>query len=213
MPDTLAQKIKAKYPGTYDDIPDAELESKIIAKYPGVYDDIPRTQATGGAMNFATVNGQRVPVDDGPLDFVAGAAHALNPVPAISTVGKAVSAGAKVFGGIGSGDLKGIQQGTSELGQIGGDLLAAQNHVKQGADEAWSKGDYKTAIRKYADWLLPIIGPAMDASADKMGGDQPWRGAGEAVGLGLGIAGPKALENAQIRVPAVAKNGNAAEAE
>ena len=29
MPETLAQKIKAKYPGTYDDIPDAELEQRI----------------------------------------------------------------------------------------------------------------------------------------------------------------------------------------
>lgn len=43
MPETLAQKIKAKYPGVYDDIPDAELESKVLAKYPGVYDDLPRT--------------------------------------------------------------------------------------------------------------------------------------------------------------------------
>jgi len=45
MPDTLAQKIKAKYPGQYDDIPDADLEQRVIVKYPGVYDDIPRTAA------------------------------------------------------------------------------------------------------------------------------------------------------------------------
>ena len=71
MPDTLAQKIKAKYPGVYDDLSDSELEAKITAKYPGVYDDIPKTAAgAGGAMNFAIVNGQRVPVDDGPLDAV-----------------------------------------------------------------------------------------------------------------------------------------------
>lgn len=36
----LANKIRAKYPGSYDSIPDAELESKIIAKYPGVYDHL-----------------------------------------------------------------------------------------------------------------------------------------------------------------------------
>lgn len=46
MPDTLAQKIKAKYPGAYDDVPDAELESRVLAKYPGVYDDVPRTPTT-----------------------------------------------------------------------------------------------------------------------------------------------------------------------
>lgn len=49
MPETLAQKIKAKYPGTYDDIPDAELEQRITAKYPGVYDDIPRTDVKAAA--------------------------------------------------------------------------------------------------------------------------------------------------------------------
>lgn len=43
MPDTLAQKVKAKFPGVYDDLPDAELESRIVAKFPGVYDDLPRT--------------------------------------------------------------------------------------------------------------------------------------------------------------------------
>ena len=45
MPDqTLAQSVKAKYPGVYDDIPDVELETKIKAKYPGVYDDLPSTK-------------------------------------------------------------------------------------------------------------------------------------------------------------------------
>lgn len=46
MPDqTLAQRIKAKYPGQYDDLSDTDLEAKVKAKYPGVYDDIPTTTA------------------------------------------------------------------------------------------------------------------------------------------------------------------------
>jgi len=161
------------------------------------------------SMNFATVNGQRVPVDDGPLDLVAGAwNNTVGGIPAvIQTVGQAAMSGAKVFGGVGTGDLKAVREGTSELGQIGGDILAAQNHVKQGADEAWAKGDYPTALRKYADWLLPIIGPMMDASADKMGGDQPWRGAGEAIGAGISLFGPKAIETARIKVPVPAVMG------
>lgn len=36
----LAAKIRAKYPGAYDSLPDADLESKIIAKFPGVYDHL-----------------------------------------------------------------------------------------------------------------------------------------------------------------------------
>jgi hypothetical protein len=44
MPDqTLAQRIKAKYP-EYNDMPDADLEQKVLAKYPE-YGDLPRTQA------------------------------------------------------------------------------------------------------------------------------------------------------------------------
>ncbi len=42
---TLAQRIKDKYPGAYDDIPDVDLEQRILARYPGVYDDLPRTRA------------------------------------------------------------------------------------------------------------------------------------------------------------------------
>jgi hypothetical protein len=46
QPSTLAARIRAKYPGVYDDIADIELEEKVSTKYPGVYDDVPRTQAT-----------------------------------------------------------------------------------------------------------------------------------------------------------------------
>jgi hypothetical protein len=46
QPSTLAARIRAKYPGVYDDVSDIELEQKVSAKYPGVYDDVPRTEAT-----------------------------------------------------------------------------------------------------------------------------------------------------------------------
>lgn len=40
---TLAQKVRAKYPGAYDDLTDQQLEAAVRAKHPGVYDDIPVT--------------------------------------------------------------------------------------------------------------------------------------------------------------------------
>lgn len=40
---TLAQRVRAKYPDAYTDISDEELEAKVRAKYPGVYDDVPLT--------------------------------------------------------------------------------------------------------------------------------------------------------------------------
>lgn len=43
MPETLAARVRAKYPGAYDDLSDTQLEAAVTAKYPGVYDDIPKT--------------------------------------------------------------------------------------------------------------------------------------------------------------------------
>lgn len=59
MPQTLAQLVKAKYPGTYDQLSDTELEAKVIAKYPGVYDAVPKTTGAG-----VMVNGQPMGIDD-----------------------------------------------------------------------------------------------------------------------------------------------------
>ena len=53
MADTLAQKIRAKFPGTYDDLSDQDLEAKVTAKFPGVYDDIPRTGASAAQQSSA----------------------------------------------------------------------------------------------------------------------------------------------------------------
>ena len=40
MASPLADRIRAKYPGAYDDLSDTQLEQAITAKYPGVYDDL-----------------------------------------------------------------------------------------------------------------------------------------------------------------------------
>lgn len=45
----LGQKVKAKYPGTYDDLPDYEVGTKVKEKFPGSYDDYVDDQAKGVA--------------------------------------------------------------------------------------------------------------------------------------------------------------------
>ena len=42
---TLAQMVRAKYPGAYDDLSDQDLEKAVKAKYPGTYDDLPTTNS------------------------------------------------------------------------------------------------------------------------------------------------------------------------
>lgn len=68
---TLAQRVRAKYPGAYDDMDDAALEAAVVAKYPGVYDDIPRTgqpQAPAGRLRvpLAALTVVENPPNDGP---------------------------------------------------------------------------------------------------------------------------------------------------
>ncbi|HZY74554.1 MAG TPA: hypothetical protein VFE22_15705 [Edaphobacter sp.] len=47
----LGQRVKTKYPGAYDDLPDDELGRRVKTKYPGSYDDFTEqlTQAQAGA--------------------------------------------------------------------------------------------------------------------------------------------------------------------
>lgn len=40
MAGPLAQLVRAKHPGAYDDLDDAQLEAAVVAKFPGVYDDL-----------------------------------------------------------------------------------------------------------------------------------------------------------------------------
>lgn len=51
---TLAQAIRTKYPGVYDDMDDVTLESKILAKYPQ-YSDMPRTAPSAPNAGLAGV--------------------------------------------------------------------------------------------------------------------------------------------------------------
>jgi hypothetical protein len=44
---TLAQRVRAKYPGVYDALTDQQIESRVKAEYPGIYDDLPMTPRDG----------------------------------------------------------------------------------------------------------------------------------------------------------------------
>lgn len=91
MPETLAQLVRAKFPGAYDDMDDAALESAVTAKFPGAYDDVPRTTAAPAAVarprSWSERAGLNTPLGNtkmaGPVsprqlvDFVEGAASGL----------------------------------------------------------------------------------------------------------------------------------------
>jgi ElaB/YqjD/DUF883 family membrane-anchored ribosome-binding protein len=68
MADTLAQLIRSKYPGAYDDLSDTELESAILAKH-AEYGDLPRTQSNDRGTSAEQLSAIR--------GFVGSAAEAL----------------------------------------------------------------------------------------------------------------------------------------
>ncbi len=144
----------------------------------------------GGAPEDPT-GGAGQPVQyDTPLDFAKGLGSSLlgavNPAPLVQMAAHPIEA----------------------VKSIG----AAQGAVYDKARASFDKGDYGTAARHFVDFLLPIVGPQLDQMADKLSSGQPWRGSGEAVGLGLQLFGPAALAKMAVKVPGVAKNPNVLEA-
>ena len=73
MPDqTLAQLVRAKYPGAYDKLSDQQLEAAVVAKYPGAYDSVPKTPAPSGSAQPSSALGT---AEDVATGFAKGAAH------------------------------------------------------------------------------------------------------------------------------------------
>jgi hypothetical protein len=73
MPQTIAdlgKKVKAKYPGQYDDLPDADVGKRVKAKYPGAYDDF--TDAPPQPSTWSDKLGTINPIGRQVVDFAEG---------------------------------------------------------------------------------------------------------------------------------------------
>lgn len=66
-------------------------------------------------------------------------------------------------------------------------LLKAKDSLKQ--------GDYVTAARHFIDYVLPVIGPALEHPADEMQQGKYAAGLGDAVGLGTTLFGAEGFAN------------------
>ncbi len=94
---------------------------------------------------------------------------------------------------------------------------AAQGALFEKAKASYAKGEYVTAARHLADYMLPVIGPILDQSADEMQAGQYAAGLGTALGFGsAAVILPKVLPAALAKAKAVAagpfaRNPNLAE--
>lgn len=75
MPSELTKRIRAKYPGAYDDLDDTTLEQRILAKHPEYQDLTTPEKSVGGFLsNVATSGGQFLKdTAEGGIGLVKGA--------------------------------------------------------------------------------------------------------------------------------------------
>lgn len=104
MPETivdLGRKVKAKYPGQYDDLDDAEVGRRVKAKYPGDYDDFVEAPAT-------TTQQEGGVAPDALSRFFSSLGAMINPLPAIQEYANRPSQWKA------ASDVMGTQRGTPE---------------------------------------------------------------------------------------------------
>lgn len=79
--------------------------------------------------------------------------------------------------------------------------------------DALEKGDYVTAARHFIDYVLPVLGPALEKPADEGATGDYAAMLGDALGLGTAIFGPEALSKmvGSIKTNPILKNPNAAD--
>jgi hypothetical protein len=174
MPDqTLAQRIRAKYPGVYDDLADIELEEKVSAKFPGTYDDIPRTQATLTRERPAAGAPSALDAGHHPDSMVGGPAGAREifgkRVPSIHELGPDDVPSDAAF-------LKrGPQVGAAIASGLTGGLAAIPMAALGGAGGAVARQQFQKGLH------APTVDEAKEAATEGA-----WEGGTQAVGMGIG---------------------------
>ncbi len=188
MSDTLAAKIRSKYPGAYDDMDDGALESAITAKFPGVYDDIPKStlpKRPVSAEDFMTP--EDIAKRDGPTwstsSMLSSLGHAFDPRPLIQGAVEAVRNPQPV-------DPRDAALGPLSVlaplvrGVVGGQVAEGRKAI-----EDVKAGRYVEAGGRALAAAVPVLGPAAAAA-----GEQGARGdIGGMVGSGLGLVAPVAI--------------------
>lgn len=174
MPEqTLAQMVRAKYPGAYDDLNDQQLEAAVLKKFPGTYDDLPRTTTQTPPQAQAQVGPTR-PMEGTasallPTAMATGASMAVGKMPVLSTiaagVGGAMGEGFRRTGRLltdpipeGAG-LDAVKRLGGEALEIPGAMLK-QGAIQAGAEAAGGvvmKGAKALGTAVYRGYLKPSL--------------------------------------------------------
>lgn len=74
-------------------------------------------------------------------------------------------------------------------------MIAAQDQVRQQAQNAFQTGDYVTGFAKTLDWLIPVLGPRLSQAGDYLQEGRIGKGLGASVDVAGQVVLPKALSN------------------
>lgn len=200
MPDqTLAQRVRTKYPGAYDDMSDAQLESAIKTKFPGVYDDMPMSQPQAQAATQSPSVGEQL--------LTAGK----------TAVGDVVHGLTGLVGSVASDAAR----GKAPLASLADTMIVepAKQQFSKAAD-AFKRGRYSEMIGHALAGTIPIAGP-MAAQIGELipqtetgTPEQRAQAAGHILSIVGSVAAPELVKTlpASIKTPAVLRNPNPVEA-
>lgn len=169
----LAAAVRAKYPGVYDDLSDADLEKQVLAKFPQ-YQDLAMPPAVGKSQSAeTTVNGLR------KAGGMAVQPLSMGPAQPASQVAADAAKWAPAAGGAIGGALAG-PFGAAAGGAVGS-LVKQGVRVATGADTQPRAGVSPTAAADV------VIDAAIQGTAQK---------AGDVVGQGMRAGGSWLMEKA-----------------
>src|SRR5688500_2667245 len=147
-------------------------------RFPGSMSDADIQQAS------QDVYGAGAHITDGPIDTLKKFWTEVNPLALMKGIGQAVAHPVDTIKAVG----------------------AAQGALFDKAQAAADSGDYVTATRHFINYLLPLVGPGLDESADMAQRGEVFGAAGKAAGIGTMNLGPLGISRAQsIKVPLAPK--------
>jgi len=103
--------------------------------------------------------------------------------------------------------IQGLSEAVNHPVAAGKAMLDAQGQLAMQAKESFEKGDYAKGLRQSLHYLIPVLGPEMEAASRKFEEGKTAEGVGETLGIGTNIVAPAAI--AKIRgVPVLPKLQN-----
>lgn len=173
----------------------ADPQEKVRVQLPdGRVGSIPRAN-----LEAARSHGAKL-LDAGPAGpMQAGMAGGGEEQPGLME--SALNSTGKVLGSIGdtmdpTPVLKAITSGdpVKEVGKLGTGILDAQADQLHKAREAWGKGNHADAMRYAMGYVIPMLGPAVNAAGDDFQQGRYAEGIGKTIGLGMQMLLPAKMQ-------------------